>query len=280
MKIAFAPMEGLTGALYRQAHCRWFGGVDRYFIPFITPTQDHRFTKRELREILPEHNGGLTAVPQLLVRRAEDFLWAAGELAAMGYPEINLNLGCPSGTVVAKGKGSGFLGLPEELERFLDTVFDAAPCAVSIKTRLGLREPEEFGPLLALFQRYPLAELIVHPRVQKDMYKNTPRRAYFARALAGDPALARKAEGGPAAGREELRAFHDQVYEGYAGAFGSRRNAMLRMKEVWFYLIHLFGDSQRHAKAIRKARDTGEYESAVAAVFRELELLPELRPEW
>ena len=128
MKIAFAPMEGLTGALYRQAHCRWFGGVDRYFIPFITPTQDHRFTKRELREILPEHNGGLTAVPQLLVRRAEDFLWAAGELAAMGYPEINLNLGCPSGTVVAKGKGSGFLGLPEELERFLDTVFDAAPC--------------------------------------------------------------------------------------------------------------------------------------------------------
>ena len=245
MKIAFAPMEGLTGALYRQAHCRWFGGVDRYFIPFITPTQDHRFTKRELREILPEHNGGLTAVPQLLVRRAEDFLWAAGELAAMGYPEINLNLGCPSGTVVAKGKGSGFLGLPEELERFLDTVFDAAPCAVSIKTRLGLREPEEFGPLLALFQRYPLAELIVHPRVQKDMYKNTPRRAYFARALAdspfpvcyngdlytvpaleafqaefpaaerimlgrglaGDPALARKAEGGPAAGREELRAF-------------------------------------------------------------------------
>ena len=187
MKIAFAPMEGLTGALYRQAHCRWFGGVDRYFIPFITPTQDHRFTKRELREILPEHNRGLTAVPQLLVRRAEDFLWAAGELAAMGYPEINLNLGCPSGTVVAKGKGSGFLGLPEELERFLDTVFDAAPCAVSIKTRLGLREPEEFGPLLALFRRYPLAELIVHPRVQKDMYKNTPRRAYFARALADSP---------------------------------------------------------------------------------------------
>ena len=100
------------------------------------------------------------------------------------------------------------------------------------------------------------------------------------RGLAGDPALARKAGGGPVAGREELRAFHDQVYEGYAEAFGSRRNAMLRMKEVWFYLIHLFGDSQRHAKAIRKARDTGEYESAVAAVFRELELLPELRPEW
>ena len=93
LDIAFAPMEGLTGAVYRQAHCRVFGGADRYFIPFITPTQDHRFTKRELREILPEHNRGLTAVPQLLVRKTEDFLWAAGELAAMGWPEVNLNLG-------------------------------------------------------------------------------------------------------------------------------------------------------------------------------------------
>lgn len=174
LDIAFAPMEGLTGAVYRQAHCRVFGGADRYFIPFITPTQDHRFTKRELREILPEHNRGLTAVPQLLVRKAEDFLWAAGELAAMGWGEVNLNLGCPSGTVVAKGKGSGFLGLPEELERFLDAVFEKPPCAISIKTRLGVKEPEEFGPLLALFRRYPLAELTVHPRVQKDMYKNTP----------------------------------------------------------------------------------------------------------
>ena len=121
-------MEGLTGALYRQAHCRWFGGVDRYFIPFITPTQDHRFTKRELREILPEHNRGLTAVPQLLVRRAEDFLWAAGELAAMGYPEINLNLGCPSGTVTAKGKGAGFLQNPSALDLFFQKVILHCTC--------------------------------------------------------------------------------------------------------------------------------------------------------
>ena len=318
MDIAFAPMEGLTGAAYRQAHHRIFSGVDRYFIPFITPTQDHRFTRRELREILPEHNAGLNAVPQLLVRRPEDFLWAAGELAAMGWPEVNLNLGCPSGTVAAKGKGAGFLGLPEELERFLDTVFANPPCAISIKTRLGVKDPEEFGPLLALFRRYPLAELTVHPRVRADMYKNTPRWDYFAaaldgspfpvryngdlytlgeleefrarfpaaerlmlgRGLAGDPALARKLRGGPAATREELRAFHDVVYEDYARIFGSRRNAMLRMKEVWFYLIHLFGDNARHAKAIKKARDTGEYEGAVAAVFRDLPLLPDLKAGW
>lgn len=314
--------------LYRQELRRLQGG--RYSIDqIIGESEAIQQVKRQIRQAARTTSNvlieGETGTGKELVSHAIHNLSARSvhpliklNCAAMGYPEINLNLGCPSGTVVAKGKGSGFLGLPEELERFLDTVFDAAPCAVSIKTRLGLREPEESGPLLALFRRYPLAELIVHPRVQKDMYKNTPRRAYFARALAdspfpvcyngdlytvpaleafqaeflaaerimlgrglaGDPALARKAGGGPVAGREELRAFHDQVYEGYAEAFGSRRNAMLRMKEVWFYLIHLFGDSQRHAKAIRKARDTGEYESAVTAVFRELELLPELRPEW
>ena len=75
-------------------------------------------------------------------------------------------------------------------------------------------------------------------------------------------------------------AFTKDLYQAYQEFYGQAATASQRMKEVWFYLIHLFGDSQRHAKAIRKARDTGEYESAVAAVFRELELLPELRPEW
>ena len=100
------------------------------------------------------------------------------------------------------------------------------------------------------------------------------------RGLIADPALLRKAVGGPAASREELRGYHDELYHGYTEAFGMASCAVSRMKAHWFYLIHLFGDSQRHAKAIRKARDTGEYESAVTAVFRELELLPELRPEW
>ena len=304
-------MEGLTGALYRQAHCRWFGCVDRYFIPFITPTQDHRFTKRELREILPEHNRGLAAVPQLLVRRAEDFLWAAGELAAMGYPEINLNLGCPSGTVVAKGKGSGFLGLPEELERFLDTVFDAAPCAVSIKTRLGLREPEESGPLLALFRRYPLAELIVHPRVLKDYYGNKPRLEWFGVALSdsrapvcyngdicnaedlkrlrerfpkldcvmvgrgvlADPALGRVLKGGGQAEKAELRKFHDLLYRAYCEEMSGDRTVLYKMKELWFYFSGLFTNGKKYYKKIKKCERCVIYESIVNELFMKEEVI-------
>ena len=110
-------MEGITGYIFRNCHSRYFPGVDRYYMPFLSPRQDHNFTRRELDDILPEHNEGVHAVPQLLTRQPEDFLWAAGELAAMGYREVNLNLGCPSGTVTAKGKGSGLLARREELEQ-------------------------------------------------------------------------------------------------------------------------------------------------------------------
>ena len=136
MQYYFAPLEGVTGSEFRRAHHRWFPGVDAYYMPFLSPTQDHVFTQRELRNVLPEYNQGFRAVPQLLTKNADDFLWCAGELAAMGYDEVNLNLGCPSGTVVAKGKGSGLLGAPEALDRMLDRIFSGSPVAVSLKTIL------------------------------------------------------------------------------------------------------------------------------------------------
>ena len=314
----FAPMEGITGPIYRKTHQTYFPGADKYFMPFCSPRQDHTFTRRELSGLLPEHNEGVPAVPQLLTRNAQDFLWAAGELAAMGYQEVNLNLGCPSGTVVAKGKGSGLLGRPRELEAFLDAIFSASPIPISVKTRLGLNDPEEFGPLLEVFRRYPIHELTVHPRVRKDLYRGRPRLQFFAAALkdspfpvccSGDlytpedvfdlaarfpatsafmmgrgavagPDLFRRLKGGPPADREELKAFHDTLYEGYCTAFGSRRNAMLRMKEVWYYHIGLFEGGERLHKALRKEQDPGAYERLTAEIFRTLPLRPAVRPVW
>lgn len=310
MRYDCAPMEGITGQHFRRAHSRWFGGVERYYIPFLSPTQTHVFSKKEWQEVLPEHNEGLHAVPQLLTRSADDFVWAAKELAAVGYQEVNLNLGCPSGTVVAKGKGSGFLARLQELEVFLDEIFSACSLKISIKTRLGLTDPKEFIPLLKLFQRYPIQELIIHPRVQKDFYRHPARREVFAellpectlpvcyngdlatagqcadfcrkfpaveaimlgRGLIGDPALARKAAGGPASDKDTLRSFHDQLYEDYCAAFNSRHNAMMRMKEVWFYLIGLFEDNGKAGKALRKASDPAAFEAQAADIFRSLPL--------
>ena len=313
MRIDCAPLEGVTGRFFRLAHNRWFGGIDQYYAPFLSPTQTHCFGKKELAQVLPENNEGIHLIPQLLARNAEDFLWAAGELAAMGHKEVNLNLGCPSGTVVAKGKGSGFLARFEELEVFLVEVFSRCPIEVSIKTRLGLIDPEEFGPLLELFNRFPIKELTIHPRVQKDMYKHPVRREVFAasvfrctlplcyngdlnttadctavqqeypelagimlgRGLIGDPALARKVKGGTAADVETLQAFHDELYESYCQSFQSRRNAMMRMKELWFYLIGLFEDDGKQGKALRKATDHKEFEEQAAHIFRTIPLKSE-----
>lgn len=313
MRYDCAPMEGITGQIYRRAHNRWFGGIDRYYLPFLSPTHTHAFSKKEWREVLPENNRDICAIPQLLTRNADDFLWAARELAALGYDEVNLNLGCPSGTVVAKGKGSGFLAHPVELEEFLRTIFDACPVKISVKTRLGLNDPEEFPALLEIFQRFPIEELTIHPRVQKDFYRFPARKECFAQAfshctlpvcyngdlstakqcaelreqfpalralmlgrgLIGDPALARKAAGGAPADRDALLAFHAQLYEDYCTAFQSRRNAMMRMKELWFYLIGLFEDSDKAGKALRKAADPDVFEARANDILRRLPLRTE-----
>lgn len=183
MELYFAPMEGVTGYVYRNAHRAHFGGVDKYFSPFLSPNQNHRFTSKEENDVLPEHNRGIHLVPQILTNRAEDFIWAAGEMKARGYGEVNLNLGCPSGTVTAKHKGSGFLALPDALDRFLDEVFQAVDMEISVKTRVGSVSPDEFEALLEIFNRYPIKELTVHPRVRLDYYKNTPNLDAFALAL-------------------------------------------------------------------------------------------------
>ena len=300
-------MEGITGALFRRTHRRFFPGVDRYFMPFLSPSQHHVFTRRELRDILPEQDGDLDAVPQLLTRSGADFLWAAGELARMGYREVNLNLGCPSGTVTAKGKGAGMLARPEELDCFLDTVFSQAPpMKISLKTRLGMEDPEEFPRLLEIFAKYPVSLLILHPRVRADFYKHPVRREWFRYAAehykgplcfngglvsAGDcaqfardfpqvdqvmigqgllanPALGRQARGGPGPDKDTLRAFHDELYHTYLERFASQRNTVFHMKELWSYLSRLFvGAEGKPLKRIRKAADSPAYEAAVDQMF-------------
>lgn len=318
MRYYFAPMEGVSGVIFRRVHHRHFPGVDKYFTPFLSPTQDHILTKKDLRELDPARNEGIPVVPQLLTRRAEDFLWAAGELAGLGYREVNLNLGCPSGTVTAKRKGSGFLRLPDELDQFLEEVCARSPLPVSVKTRVGFQSPEEFGRLLEIFARYPIAELTVHPRVRQDFYKGKVRMETFAQAVAqcpaplcyngdlvtkadcariaetfpgvgammlgrglvGDPALVSKVKGETGPDKAAVRRFHDELYDAYTDAFGSRRNAMLRMKEVWFYLIDLFEESEPYAKRLKKATDTAEFEAKVGDVFQNLELREDSAGGW
>ena len=179
MEYEFAPLEGITDAVYRRTHSRFYPGVARYYTPFISPTKNHCFTPREKRELKAENNPGVPLVPQLIGKNAEDFLWAVNELADMGYREVNFNLGCPSGTVTAKGKGAGFLAKPDALDAFFEKIFRAAPLRISVKTRLGMVSPEEFPHLLEIYNRYPVCRLIIHPRTREEQYSGPIHRDLF-----------------------------------------------------------------------------------------------------
>ena len=171
IKVDFAPLEGITDSIYRKAHHTYFGGVDRYFMPFLSPTMHNTLTHKEDRELPLADSVSFRAVPQILTKVPADFLWAAQVCADRGYEEVNLNIGCPSGTVVAKGKGAGMLANVDYLDNFFEEIFSKSPISVSVKTRIGMTDEAEFPRLVDIFNPYPIKELIVHPRIRTAFYK-------------------------------------------------------------------------------------------------------------
>lgn len=179
MRLYLAPMEGITTYIYRNALHHHYGGFDRYYTPFLS---NKVLSTKELRDISPENNKDMKVIPQILTNQAETFLEIAKCLKNCGYEEVNFNLGCPSGTVVSKKRGSGFLSVPDDLDRFLDEIFAKCPLDISIKTRIGIESEYEWKDLLAIYQKYPIKELIIHPRYQKEFYKGTPHVEAFKQA--------------------------------------------------------------------------------------------------
>jgi len=309
LPVYFAPMEGVTDSVYRRVHRAHFSGIDRYYIPFISPTQNLVLTPREKHNVLPEYNQGLPVVPQVLTKNAAHFIWAAQLLYDMGYEEVNLNTGCPSGTVTAKGKGAGMLIHAKELEIFFDEIFARTPVRVSVKTRIGYASPDEFPHLLDVFNRYPISELTIHPRTREEFYKGQPHRdVYFAaakeaklplvyngnlftagacretetaspetcalmlgRGMLANPALAQEYAGGEPLSKQNLRAFHDDLLAAYYAEYP--KNVVLgRMREVAKNICCCFENAEKPLKAARKAGSLPAYEDAVARLFDQCEL--------
>ena len=314
MNFYFAPMEGLTDSIYRRTHHRYFPGVDAYYMPFFSPTIHRSLTSREARELPYGDTEGFTAVPQIMTKNTEDFLWAAQQCLDRGYREVNLNLGCPSGTVFSKGKGSGMLRDPRDLERFLDCVYARSPLPISLKTRLGVDDPQEFIRLLDIYNRYPVKLLIVHPRVRKDFYEGPVQMELFqyalnrsrnplcfngnlttrnqldafsktfpgvssvmvGRGLIGNPALLCAQNAAP----DTLEQFCDELLDQYIEAFGGSRNAMFRLKENWRYLLCLFRNTEKLGKQLRKTTDIAQYRAITHEIFHTCSMKPELTPDW
>ena len=314
MRYYFAPLEGLTDSIFRALHHKYFPGVDRYYTPFFSPTVHRALTPREARELPPADTLSYCCVPQLLTKVPEDFIWMAGVCKDLGYEEVNLNLGCPSGTVTGKGKGSGMLRDLAQLDCFLDKIFSEAALPISVKTRIGFYDPREFPAILEVYNRYPIRELTIHPRIRTAFYNGSVDMEAFryalehssaplcyngnltcraqldafrkefpqvqalmiGRGLVGDPGMLCP-EGTTA---EKLEAFYAELLEVYTREFGGSRNAMFRLKENWRHLFCKFEDSEKLAKKLRKTTDVSEYKAITAQIFRTCKLRQEMLPDW
>ena len=312
MRIYLAPMEGVTGFIYRNAYHAFFHNLDKYFTPFLKPHTKRDLTTKEKNEILPGNNKNMNVVPQILTNHADGFINTSLKLKNYGYKEVNLNLGCPSKTVVSKNRGSGFLSQTKLLTEFLDEIFSRLDMDISIKTRIGKISPDEFYGLMEIFNQFPLKELIIHPRLQTDYYKNTPNWEIFSwankesrapvcyngnlftltdyknftesfpdvgtimlgRGLIANPALAQDILSQMnTLSLDTLKAFHDRLYMDYQNYLSGAVNVLFRMKELWSYMGFLFSDSEKCRKKIWKSQNLPEYEAAVKRLFEDHELI-------
>ncbi|MFW2491848.1 tRNA dihydrouridine synthase [Clostridium chromiireducens] len=311
MKYYLAPMEGITGYVYRNSYRRFFNNIDKYFTPFIVPNESKNLNTKEFKDVLPENNKGINIIPQILTNDSKGFITTSRKLQKLGYNEVNLNLGCPAGTVVSKNRGSGFLAKREELDMFLDEIFKIDDMKISIKTRIGKDSPDEFYELIKIYNKYPIEELIIHPRTQKDFYGNKPNLKVFEDALSlsnnticynGDiftvddhdnlrktfpkveaimigrgilanPGLIDTIKNNTNMDKKVLKDFHDEILNNYIRLFNEDIFAMNRMKELFGYMSYIFSDNKKYIKKIKSAQNIGEYNEAVLSLFTEQEII-------
>ncbi len=300
-QLYFAPLEGITGHIYRRAHSEMFGGVDAYFAPFITPTENERLSSKRLKDILPENNENLTLKVQVLTKEPKAYASFEKKVKSLGYNEVNFNFGCPMPTIVNKNTGAGFLRDREVMASFLAEIFAESKLKISVKTRLGIKTPNEMDELMKIYNQFPLSELIIHPRTLADFYNGIPRRDAFLKAYDesknpvcynGDiltkedynsivdicpnlesvmigrgavknPAIFREIRGGAPLSKEEIFAFSDLLQARYHEILKSETHTLQKMKEVWSYMIVHFPDGKKAFKKMRKAGHFSDFKWAV-----------------
>ncbi len=299
-------MEGITTYIFRNALHKYYGGVDAFYSPFISTHRNKNLSNKELRDILPENNAELTLIPQVLSSNAQDFLSTIPQITELGYKHINLNFGCPSGTVTAKGKGAGILLDPHNVEMFLDAIFTKADYSISVKTRLGFDFYEEWEDLLKVYKKFPLKELTIHARVRQDFYKGTAKweivrdtledssipfpiiyngdiftpadaslmqermpslyGIMIGRGLITNPGLALSIKENRQTDMTTFKAFHTELLANYQNLLCDERNTLFKIKELWPYMASRFEDSAKLLKMVQKCKSIREYESILRSL--------------
>lgn len=302
MKFYFAPMEGVAGYIYRNTYNKYFNNIDKFFAPFISTSPNGIKKMKEFKDILPENNMGINIVPQLLSNSYEDFVIAVKEMKSYGYNEINLNVGCPSGTVTSKKKGAGMLLDLDYLDKFLDYIFEHLDIKISVKTRIGYYDDSEVEKLIEIYNNYPIYELIVHPRTREDFYKNKvdlnafekfyqnskhdmcfngdifsyddyenlirrfPKvnKVMLGRGILRNPSIVENIKNNEnCPDLKKIFEFHDDLFEKYKNYLSGEIHLLFKMKEVWLYMVNSLEDSEKYAKKIKKIKKLSEYRSLI-----------------
>lgn len=300
MELYLAPMEGITTYTYRNTHAELFGGCDAYYAPFIVPTDNERLSMKSLRDIKPENNRVNLKV-QVMCSTKTAFEEFVRKIKEIGYDEVNLNLGCPSGTVVKKSRGSGALKNVGTLDEMLCGIFDTEDIKISIKTRTGFYSHDEFENLLKIYAKYPISKLIVHPRVREEYYRGEPnlesfKKAYevfkenlcyngdvfsvrdyhkineefsginsimIGRGCIKNPAIFREIRGGKKLSTSELINFSNTLEKRYLELFKSETNTLHKLKEIWMHAIYNYPEEHKIIKAVKKSGKLIELNNAI-----------------
>lgn len=307
MKLYFAPLEGIATHTYRRVHKELFGDCDQYFSPFITPTENEKLGGRAVRDILPENNVNVPLYVQLLSNNSRAFLSFLPTVSGFGYDRVNLNFGCPSSTVVKKGRGAGILKDTDALEKFLWEIFEKTEMKISVKTRIGFFSGEEADGLIDIYNKFPLEFLVVHPRAREDYYNGVPDMETFSkfyersnaplcyngniftkedfekiaedfprldsimigRGALRNPAIFREIQGGRPISTEELVSFSRRLEKEYLAVLGSEVYTLHKLKELWMYMMQMFPEERKLLKRVKKS-------NKLTDLFGAIESLPEL----
>lgn len=311
--LSLGPFQGITDAPFRNVFKRHFGGIDKFYTPFFTGIHKEDHAKNlQGEEIDPRCNDVETLTPQILSTDAEEILRFAKQCKQLGYKEINLNMGCPFPRVANKKRGCGLLPYPDKVDAMLERVFEEIDIKFSVKCRLGYFSPEEIDAIIPIFNKFPLSELIIHPRIGKQLYKgeadverfrslipyiNAPlvyngdivsvgsfekireavqpvNQFMLGRGLLANPFLAEEIQGGAYAPEraERLHNYVIDLYEDRLRHAGGSPKVLGRMKELWSYLMYSFEEPQNVWRKIKKINALKEYEEAVEMIFKEIPL--------
>jgi tRNA-dihydrouridine synthase len=305
-----APMQGVTDNVWRMAQYEVFGGVDAYYAPFMR-VEHGEVRRKDLRDVDPERNAGITLIPQILACQPDHALMMVDALKQMGYCRIDINLGCPFPPIALHRKGSGMLAYPDLIEALFKALATMDGVQYSVKMRLGWDKNDQWRDIMPLMDIIKPVNIAVHPRIGKQQYKGDLNMEQFDALMAGStwpivyngslrtvediediitryPTLAAVMVGNGLAANpgmlatdtkpEDYRRFHDMLVEGYTALLNGGEAQLVRhLQDIW--QTFLPGTGHKLFKAIRKSRTLEQYETAASAALADVENALSYKPE-